>query len=116
MSMSPQTIVLDAPSALQHPPDQRQAQRHQASQSVNVSVIGAASQILRGEIRNISKGGTQLQLDRRLGVGALLRIEYDDNLLLGEVMYCQQEETAWMAGIRIEHTLTGLTALANAMA
>ena len=113
--MRPQTIVLDAPIAL-HQPDQRQTQRHQVSQSAIVSVLGAASQVLKGEIRNVSKGGTQLQLDRPLGVGSLLRIDYDDNLLLGEVMYCQQEETAWIAGIRIEHTLTGLTALAKAMA
>jgi hypothetical protein len=114
--MRPQTIVVDAPVTLGQQPDQRQAERHQVSQSAIVSVVGTTGQVIQGEIRNVSKSGTQLQIDRRLGAGSLLRIEYDDNLLLGEVMYCQQEETSWVAGIRIEHTLTGLTALADAMA
>ena len=113
--MRTQTIVVDAPIALDQQPDQRQAQRHQLSHSAIVSVLGAANQVLTGEIRNVSKGGTQLQLDQPLGAGSLLRIEYDNNLLLGEVMYCQQREASWVAGIRIEHTLTGLTALADAM-
>jgi len=113
--MRPQTVVVDAPVALGKQPDQRQAQRHQLSQSAIVSVLGAANQVLTGEIRNVSKGGTQLQLPQPLRAGTLLRIEYDNNLLLGEVMYCQREEASWVAGIRIEHTLTGLTALADAM-
>jgi len=112
--MRPQTVVIEAPGALGQQPDQRQAERHLLSHPAIVSVLGA-DQVLTGEIRNVSKGGTQLQLDQPLGVGSLLKIDYDNNLLLGEVMYCQQEETSWIAGIRIEHTLTGLTALADAM-
>ena len=113
--MRPQTIVLDAPIALEHQPDQRQAERHQVSQSAIVSVLGTTGQVIQCEIRNVSKGGTQLQIDRPLGPGSLLRIEYDDNLLLGEVMYCHHQEMSWVAGIRLEHTLTGLTALADAL-
>ena len=113
--MRPQIMIVDAPVALAQQPDQRQAQRHQLSQSAIVSVLGTASQVLQGEIRNVSKGGTQLQLDQPLGTGSLLRIEYNNNLLLGEVVYCQQEQTGWVVGIRIEHALSGLTALADAM-
>lgn len=112
--MRPQTVVTEAPIALDQQPDQRHAERHQLSHSAVVSVLGA-NQVLTGEIRNVSKGGTQLQLDQPLGVGSLLKIDYDNNLLLGEVVYCQQQETSWIAGIRIEHTLTGLTALTDAM-
>ena len=112
--MRPQTVVIEAPVAVDQEPDQRQAQRHPLSHPATVTVLGA-DQVLTGEIRNVSKGGTQLQLDQPLGVGSLLKIDYDNNLLLGEVMYCHQEDTSWIAGIRIEHTLTGLTALADAM-
>ena len=80
-----------------------------------MSVLGTASQILRGEIRNVSKSGTQLQIDQPIGPGSLLRIEYDNNLLLGEVIYCQQQHTGWLVGLRIEHALSGLTALDDAM-
>jgi hypothetical protein len=113
--MRPQTVVVDAPIALDQQPDQRQAQRHQLSQPASVSILGTVSQLVQGEIRNVSKGGTQLQLSQPIGIGSLLRIEYDNNLILGEVVYCQQEPTGWIAGIRIEHTLSGLTALADAM-
>jgi len=113
--MRPQTIVVEAPATLDKQLDQRQDQRHQLSQAAIVSVPGTASQALQGQIRNVSKSGTQLQLDQPLGIGSLLRIEYDDNLLLGEVVYCQREQNDWIVGMRIEHVLSGLTALADAM-
>jgi hypothetical protein len=113
--MRPQTIVVDAPVKLDQQLDQRQAQRHQLSQSASVSVLGATSQVVQGEIRNVSKNGTQLHLDQPIGIGSLLRVDYDNNLLLGEVVYCRQEQTGWIVGIRIEHTLTGLSGLADAM-
>lgn len=113
--MRPQTIAVDAPSALDRQPDQRQTERHQLGQSAIVSVLGTASQLLQAEIRNVSKGGTQLQLPQPIAIGSLLRIEYDNNLILGEVVYCAQKQSVWVAGIRIEHALSGLTALADAM-
>jgi hypothetical protein len=108
-------MVTDAPSTLEQRTDQRQAQRHPLSQSAIVSVLGAASQVFQGEIRNVSKGGTQLHLGQPLATGSLLRIEYDNNLLLGEVVYCQQERPGWVVGVRIEHALSGLAALSVAM-
>lgn len=113
--MRPQTMIADVPIALDQQLDQRQTQRHQASQPAIVSVLGTTRGVLQCEIRNVSKGGTQLQLDQPLEASSLLKVEYDNNLLLGEVVYCQQEQTGWVVGIRIEHTLSGLTALADAM-
>jgi len=72
-------------------------------------------QVLQGEVRNVSKGGTQLHLDQPLAIGSLLKVEYDNNLLLGEVIYCLQEKPVWVVGIRIEHLLSGLAALDEAM-
>jgi PilZ domain len=108
-------MVTDAPARLEQLTDQRQAQRHPLSQSAVVSVLGAADQVFQGEIRNVSKGGTQLQLVQPLATGSLLRIEYDNSLLLGEVVYCHQEQAGWLVGVRIEHALTGLAALSDAM-
>lgn len=113
--MPPQTLIVDAPIRLDQQPDQRQAQRRHISQSAIVYVLGTTSRVLHGEIRNVSKGGTQLHLDQPLAAGSLLRIEYDNNLLLGEVVYCQQEQADWVTGIRIEHALSALTVLADAM-
>jgi PilZ domain len=108
-----QSMVADAPIALDHQADQRQAQRHQLNQSVIVSVLGTASQILHGEIRNVSEAGTQIRLGQPLRYASLVTIDYDDNRLLGEVVYCEKEQVGWLVGIRVEHALLGLATLAS---
>jgi PilZ domain len=110
--MRRQTMVVDAPDALDQQPDQRQAQRHQFSQSAIVSVFGTASPVLHGVILNLSEGGAQIRLDQPLRYASLVRIDYSDNFLLGEVVYCHREQASWLVGIRVEHALHGLTALA----
>jgi len=95
--------------------DQRQTERQELSQFAIVSVVGTPAGVLQGEIRNLSQGGTQIRLGEPLPPFALVRIEYDDNLLLGEVIYCRQEQCGWLVGLRVEHGLFGLTALADAM-
>ena len=107
-----QTMTANAPVALDPQADQRQDQRHQLNQPATVSVLGTANEI-PCEIRNISEGGTQLRLDQPLRCASLVAIHYDDNRLLGEVIYCAPEQTGWLVGIRIEHALLGLTALAS---
>ena len=108
-------IAVDAPQASGQKLDQRQTERREFSQAAAVTVVGTAAQILRGEIRTISEGGTQIWLDRPLPSFTLVRVEYEDNLLLGEVVYSVQQETGWLLGLRVEHALFGLTALASAM-
>jgi len=108
-----QTIVVGAPIALDHQADQRQDERHQSSRSVIVSVLGTGNRILHGEIRNISEGETQIRLDQPLRYASLVAIDYNDNRLLGEVVYCEEEQAGWLVGIRVEHVLLGLTTLAS---
>src|SRR6185312_15159584 len=78
--------------------DQRQTERHKLNQQATVTVVGSSGQVLRGEIRNLSEGGTQIVVDERLAPFTLVRVEYDDNLLLGEVVYCQAEQIRWLVG------------------
>jgi hypothetical protein len=95
--------------------DQRQTERRRLNHQATVTVVGPSGQVLEGEIRNISEGGTQIQLEEPLAPFTLVRIEYDDNLLLGEVVYCQAEQIGWLIGLRIEHGLFGLKALSAAL-
>jgi hypothetical protein len=108
-----QTVVSDAPIGLDLQADQRQAKGHQISESAIVSVLGAASQILRGEVRNVSNGGARILLDQPLRYASLVTIDYDDNRLLGEVAYCEKEQAGWLVVIRVEHALLGLATLAS---
>ena len=107
-------MLLDAPLVLAQRPDQRSTSRQKLNQPALVTV-GPGNRVVLGELRNVSAGGTQLRLGEPLPASMLIRVEYDDNLLLGEVVYCQQEESHWLVGLRIEHGLFGLTALAEAM-
>ena len=111
--MRPQTMVVDAPDALDQQPDLRQSQRHQFIRSAIVSVFGSTSLVLHGAILNLSEGGAQIRLDQPLRYASLVRVDYNDNFLLGEVVYCQREQAGWLVGIRVEHALLGLTALAS---
>jgi len=95
--------------------DQRQTERRELSQAALVTVVGTSGKVLQGEIRNVSEGGTQIRLGEPLPPFTLVRIEYEDNLLLGEVVYCRQERSSWLLGLRVEHGLFGLTALAASM-
>ena len=78
--------------------------------------MGSTSPALHVEILNISEGVTQIWLDQPLRYASLVRIDYNDNLLLGEVVYSQREQAGWLVGIRVEHALLGLTAVASDLA
>jgi hypothetical protein len=96
-------------------PDQRRTERRELAQVATVSTMGTPQRVLTGEIRNLSEGGTQVWLEEPLPPFALVKVEYDDNLLLGEVVYCQADGIGWLVGFRIEHGLFGLTTLSAAM-
>jgi len=108
-----QTMVADASIVLDQQADQRKDLRDELDQSATVSLLGTTSEILHGEIRNISKGGAQIQLDQPLRYASIVAIDYDDNRLLGEVVYCEKDQVGWLVGIRVEHALLGLATLAS---
>ena len=96
-------------------PDQRKAEGREVHQGATVSVLGTTTPVIRCEIQNISEKGVQIWADQPLHYASLVRIEYDDSLILGEVVYCKPEQAGWLAGIHAEHALFGLTALARAL-
>ena len=95
--------------------EQRNEHRQRLDSSASLTLIGSPSQVLCCEIRNVSEGGTQLWLREPLQAFTLVKIEYDDSLLLGEVVYCQRDPSGWLVGVRVEHGLFGLAALAKVM-
>ena len=110
-----QTMIIDA--AVDQRADHRPARRAEVDRPALVGVLGTpVVQILHGEIQNVCESGTQVRLDQPLPLSTLVRIEYDDNLLLGEVIACQPAETGWLVECRIEHGLFHLTLLSDVMA
>ena len=95
--------------------DRRLNPRQKAGLAALVTVFGDQEQKLNGTLVNAGDGGAQLRIDARIAPSTLVKIEYSDSFLLGEVVYCQSEGSEWLAGIKVEHALFGLAALAEAI-
>ena len=111
----PHALLVDEPIVLDRKLEQRQTERREISHPAKVTLLGTTPEIVHGMVRNVSEGGTQIRLDQPLAPPTLVKIEYEDNLLLGEVIYCEETQTGWLVGVRVEHGLFALSAIANVM-
>ena len=84
-----------------------------ADQSVSVTLFGDPDIRLRGRIRNISGRGIGLEMEVPVAAGAALKVELDDALLLGEVIYCRPDQSVFYVGVELEHALRGLGELSR---
>jgi hypothetical protein len=86
--------------------EKRAAPRFPSAQAVLVTLLDAGSDNLDARIENISGTGARLLLSRPIACGALLKLEWEDTLLLGEVCYCQPLEGGdFAAGLQLQHAL-----------
>jgi hypothetical protein len=95
--------------------NQRRTLRLETDQSVWITVFGEPNVQLPGRIKNVSVRGVGLELQGPIAAGAPIKIDLDDGLLLGEVMYCRQDDTCFYVGVELEHSLCGLADLAQAL-
>ena len=87
--------------------------RFQASQSVAITLFGEPDIRISARIKNVSGKGIGLELDVPVAPGTALRVELEDALLLGEVIYCRKDESSYYAGIELEHSVCGLGELSR---
>lgn len=90
-----------------------QANHVQANQSVAITLFGEPDIRLWGRIRNISGRGIGLEMEGPVAAGTALKVELDDALLLGEVIYCRPDESVFYVGVELEHALSGLGELSR---
>jgi hypothetical protein len=95
--------------------NQRRGPRFEANQSIWITVFGEPDIRLPARIRNVSARGIGLELQCPVAIGTALKFEVDDSLILGEVIYCRQDEAAYYLGVELEQTLCGLGDLAEAV-
>jgi hypothetical protein len=93
--------------------NQRRETRFQANQSVAITVFGEPDITIPARVKNISGRGIGLELEGPVAPGAAVKIEMEDALLLGEVIYCRQDEASFYLGVELEHALTGLAELSR---
>jgi hypothetical protein len=94
--------------------DQRQALRFESDQPVTVSILSASPVTRCAVIRNVSGLGLGPEMEAPVASGAAVKIEFEDSLLLGEVVYTRALENSMLMGVRLREGLRGLREMARA--
>jgi len=84
--------------------------RFQVHQAVQVTLL-ARDLRLAGHIADISGRGMRLLLNAALPVGAAVRVDLDDSLLLGEVRYCIRNDDQFAIGLQLDQGIPSLSEL-----
>ena len=95
--------------------NQRRAPRFETDQCVSVTLFGEPDIRLTARIKNVSARGVGLALRGPVAIGTALKIELDDGLILGEVIYCREDEAFFYVGVELEQALSGLLDLAQTL-
>jgi len=80
----------------------RRDPRFQTEEEVRVTLLDRPEDSLAGKVRDLSARGMGLVLREKLPAGTLIRVEWSDTLLLGEVIYCQRQGEEFIAGIEVD--------------
>jgi hypothetical protein len=93
--------------------DLRSQLRLEADEPVHVTVLGECETKLLGRITNYSAHGMGLVIYSPVSIGAAVKVEWSNTLLLGEVCYCQPAGEGYAIGLQLEHALYNTAELAR---
>ena len=91
--------------------ERRQEPRIEAYQPVDLTVLGSDGGAIHASATEFSGRGMRLVVEQSVPVGAAVKIQGDDWLMLGEVCYCRKEHLNFVIGLQLEHSLMGLEEL-----
>jgi hypothetical protein len=93
--------------------DLRSQPRWNSDEPVEVTVLGEHETVFPGRITNFSSSGVGLLTDVPVAMGAAVKVEWTDTLLLGEVRHCRAVEKGFCIGLTLEHALYNTLQLAE---
>ena len=82
--------------------DHRRFPRYEADEGVRIICLTQPRDTFAGRLENISPFGVRLACPRNLPVGSLIKVELDEAILLGEVIYCQSQGQEYLTGLEVE--------------
>ncbi len=74
-------------------------------------MLGNETEVIDARATQFSGRGLRLVLKQSLPVSAVVKVQGDDWLVLGEVCYCRKERSNFVVGLQLEHSLMGLQEL-----
>ena len=93
--------------------ERRSEARIPSNQPVWLTVLGENEVRCRATAVDMSSRGMKLMVAWRFSEDAVVEIELDDALYLGEICYCRPEPGGFIVGIEVNQVLTGLRDLAR---
>jgi len=95
--------------------EQRAEVRFGIDQPVEITLLEGEQYCGTARVKNVSQKGVQLEVDRIVPIGSPLKIEVENAMALGEVMYCQVEGKTILIGVKLEHVINGLAELSRVL-
>ena len=99
--------------------ERRRESRHQTNQPVRLTLLGeqpGQNHSIDGTILDFSGRGLRVEVPEAVTPGAAVRLDLKDQLMLGEVCYCQRAENgSWALGLQMEQALSHLDDLSRLM-
>ncbi|MCX6597465.1 MAG: PilZ domain-containing protein [Acidobacteria bacterium] len=99
--------------------ERRRESRHQTKQPVRLTLLGeqpGQNHSIEGTILDFSGRGLRVEVTESVTPGAAVRLDMKDQLMLGEVCYCQRAENGnWALGLQMEQALSHLEDLSHLM-
>ena len=93
--------------------DRRSEPRFDAQKNIVVTLLGDGGLSLPALAIELSGGGMRLLLNRAIPVGAAVKVETEDSLMLGEVCYCESQSSGFLLGLKVNQVLSNLSELAR---
>jgi len=93
--------------------EKRRETRFTAGQAVTVTILSGEKSAHCATVKNGSGNGMALEMPAPVAPGAALEILLEDNLLLGEAVYCNRQEEEYLVGVLLDSKLSQLSRLAQ---
>lgn len=92
--------------------EKRGETRYPVGQPVAVTILTGQESTYAGMVKNGSGKGIALEMPVPVAIGAALKIQLEDTLLLGEAIHCSPQADKFLVGVLLEAKVSQLSRLA----
>ena len=82
-------------------------------QPVVVTVLDGREIRRRSQVTNASAWGIALEMTCAVAPGASMRIEFPENVVLGEVVHCREAAGSYYVGVKLDQAMKSLSDLGS---
>jgi hypothetical protein len=93
------------------PRDRRRYPRFSQNDIVRLTLLSEDGRAADARIVDASAGGVRIESTLDLKTGSLVKVEWQDTLMLGEVLYTRTTEATTVIGIQLTRALYGMAEL-----